>query len=342
MRLGRFVFLFCVLSFNVSCLPLNAQDRPQRALADSGYIEKFNDWIVIKTSLVNTSETLIAQGDGFRQVLKPNPSEVLRTYLNYRIISFYLDYVPRFLPGNNDEAIEGKTKVLEFGTNLNFRQWFTELSYSRKQGFYLDNTRDYRSDWKPGDPYFLVPDLYSTTYEADFGYNTNPKLSLSAYSSQTERQLKSAGAFIPRLSFRYDIIDNRTSGDPSTQKSSHFQGLLGAGYQYTLVLSRSVYLSGAFTPLFGYIFADVLTREGDNRSRFSNDGPIYRWDGKLGLGYNGHRIFTGAYLTGTSSTYAQGLTTAVNGNGNLFFEVFFGIRLTAPKFINKAYKTILH
>ncbi|MCG2613548.1 DUF4421 domain-containing protein [Terrimonas sp. NA20] len=315
----------------------HAQDTDStKPITDSGYVEKFNNWINLKVALVNTSESYIAQGDNFKQVLKANPSQIFRTYLNYRFIAFYVDYIPRFLPGNNDEAEKGRSKGLGFGTGLIFHNWFTDLGFSHTKGYYLENMKDLNPAWQPGEPYFQVPDFHITSYDAAVGYNTNPRLSLVATSSQTSRQLKSAGAFIPRATFRYFITDNRTPGPGTTQKTNHFRAMLGAGYQHTFVISRSVYAMGAFTPYFGYIVSSTKTRNSPQLGDFTNYGPAYQWDAKLGLGYNGHRFFGGAYLTAGSAKFSQGLTSATQQDAAIFFQLFAGLRFKAPKFLDKA------
>jgi hypothetical protein len=346
-RIKRFHYLFvriAVLWLLFSCwYTSGAQDSSKVHTArDSGWVETFNNAIVVKLAAINTAEVLVAEGDNFKNVLQPNPTEVFRGYFNYRVISFYVNYIPHFLPGNNDDAEKGTTKGIGLGTVLNFRDWFTEVYYSHTKGYYLENTKDYRPAWQPGDPYFQVPDLTVNRFEGATGYNTNPRFSLRAIASQTERQLKSAGAFIPQLSYSYYTIDNRTPGPYSTQSSSHIQGLLGAGYHHTFVVKKSLYATGSFTPSFGYIFSRLTTRNSTEQVITSSQGPVYQWDGRLGIGYNGHRFFTGLYLTAKSATYAQGLTTAVTQNGNIFFQLFAGVRLVAPKFIRKTYDTILH
>ena len=314
--------------------------RPSR---DSGWIEKFNDQINVKLALINTDEALVIETDQFNYVLQPNPSELFRAYVNYRFISFYVSYVPHFLPGNNDDEEKGRTSGIGLGTSLNLRNWFTDIYFSHNKGYYLENTKDFRPDWRPGDPYFQIPDLHVTRLEGTVGYNTNARLSLQAATSQTERQLKSAGAFIPKISYRYNIIDNRTPPGPYfTQKSRHIQALLGAGYQHTFVIRKSFYVLGGFTPSFGYIFYKVTTRMGADQSTYSSRGPIYEWDAKFGFGYNRHRVFGGTYLTASSARYAQGLTTAVDQEANIFFQLFIGIRLDAPKFVNKKMDKVFH
>ncbi|SFN30042.1 protein of unknown function [Chitinophaga sp. YR627] len=320
-----------------------AQDTAfRRNPSDSGWIEKFSDQINIKLALINTADALVLQADSVRQVLQPNPSELFRLYVNYRFISFYINYVPHFLPGNNDDDEKGRTSGIGLGTSLNFRNWFTDLYFSHTKGYYLENTKDYRPDWQPGDPYFQVPAMHVTRFEGQTGYNTNARHSLPAIISQTERQMKSAGAFIPKILYKYDIIDNRTQGTYSTQKSQNVQLMLGAGYQHTFVVKRSLYAFGGFTPSFGYIFYKVTTRIGPERFTFNNRGPIYQWDAKFGFGYNGHRLFTGTYLSAYSARYAQGLSTVVDQDVSVFFQLFVGVRLSAPRFISKKMDKVFH
>jgi len=307
---------------------------------DSSYIEKFDDWFVIKPSITNTAEALVVKTGDYNLVLEPNTFEVLRTYFSYQFISFYFDYLPRSAITNNDDNEKGRTKLFTLGTTLNHRQWFGELAYSKTKGYYVENTSTFRPDWKEGDPYIQLPDLHVTSYDASIGYNTNKRLSLAAAVSQTERQLKSAGAFLPKISLRYYIIDDRSPQAGSNERSQNSQALLGAGYQYTLVFNKSVYLVGSFSPAFGYIHTRVQQRNSTTNYKFSQQGPIYQWDGKLGIGYNSHLIFAGTYLSIMSAKYAQGLTTAENQNANLFFQIFVGFRLKAPKFISNSYKKI--
>lgn len=337
-------YLFLVLIPAVLfCCVAKAQDSiAVTRITDSGWIEKFNGQVVVKLAAINTAEALVAEGDNFKNVLLPNPDEIFRAYISYQFISFYVSYVPHFLPGNNDNAEKGSTKGIGLGTTLNFRNWFTEVYYSHTKGYYLDNTKDYQPDWQPGDPYAQVPGLVVNSFEGATGYNTNPHLSLQSTTTQTERQLKSAGSFIPRLNYRYYVIDNHTEGPYSTQRSRHIQALLGAGYQHTFVVKKALYFTGSFTPSFGYVFTKLLTRDGAARYTDYTQGPIYQWNGLLGMGYNHHRFFAGAYLTVTSATEAQGLTSAVIKSGQVFLQLFAGIRFAAPKFLRKNYDKIFH
>lgn len=337
MRVQLALLFICISSLAI------AQDTARiKHAPDSLYVEKFDDWFVIKPSIINTAEALVAKTGNFNIVLQPNTSEILRTYFSYQFISFYFDYVPRSALTNHDDEEKGRTKLFTLGGNINTKHWFADLNYSHTQGYYAENTKDFRPNWRSGDPYIQIPDLHVTSYDAAIGYNTNSRLSLPASVSQTERQLKSTGAFLPKAIFRYYIVDDRTPAAGSNEKSKNLQGLLGAGYQYTLVVKRSVYLVGAFTPAFGYIHTNVQRTSQGELTRFTQRGPIYQWDSRFGLGYNGERFFAGTYLNAISAKYSQGLTSAENQNVNLFFQVFVGLRIKAPRFISNTYHKILH
>ncbi|ACU59550.1 hypothetical protein Cpin_2055 [Chitinophaga pinensis DSM 2588] len=326
------------MSFKI--VPVHGQQADTRRVNDSLWIQRFDDQIITKLAIINTAEILAVEGDNFKNVLKPNPSEIFRAYFNYRFLSFYVSHTPHFLPGNNDDDIKGRTSGIGLGTSFNFRNWFTDIFYSHTNGYYLSNIKDYRPDWQPGDPYFLLPDLTVNSLSGSIGYNTNPHLSLQSTVSQTERQIRSAGAFLPKISYRYYTINS--PGITFSQKSRNIQALIGAGYQYTFVLRKAFYVTGSFTPSFGYIFYRLQTQNGADYGVSHARGPIYQWDALLGTGYSGNRFFAGAYLTATSSTYAQGLTTAVNQDGQIYFQLFAGIRLKAPKILEKNYDKIFH
>jgi len=265
--------------------------------------------------------------------LSPNVSSVSQLSVSYRFITASLNFVPRFIGGNNDDDIKGKTTGRGFGVNLNFDHWQQELSYNRVKGYYLENTKDYRDGREPGMPYIQFPKLAYTNYQGITAYSFNPKFSVNAVVSQTERQLKSAGSFIPSLLYRYYIIDG-ASGGASSQKSANFELLAGAGYQYTFVY-KDVYLSMGLTPSYGYIFSRLNTYTPSGTITTHSNSPAVRLDARLGLGYNGRRFFAGAYTSAFSTVNKQQHTTIQNEDNRATVKVFVGYRFRAPAFVVK-------
>lgn len=321
-----------LLQINQSSL---AQDTANLHLSnDSNRIEQFPDAIVIKESFENTSETFSVKTDNYKLVLQPNPKEIFKTSFNYRFISFSVNYIPHFLPANNDNDKKGKTKGTGFGAGFNRRNWFGQLDYSGTKGYYVKNTKDFDSSWQPGDAFIQVPQLKITNFSSFVGYNSNTRFSSAAVTSQTERQIKSAGSFVARFSSQYYIINDETAGN-ATQKTNNIQVMLGSGYQYTFVVKKSFYASGTLIPSMGYLFTRLLNRlsTGNEINHVAN--PVYQLDGTVGIGYNGERFFAGSYLTTLYSQYQQARGAAVNDNTHLFIQLFAGLRLQAPKALSQ-------
>jgi hypothetical protein len=91
------------------------------------------------------------------------------------------------------------------------------------------------------------------------GYIHNSKFSFRHLISQTERQLKSVGSFIPVLDIDYYVIDDKSS-DINTQKSNNIELGIGPGYAYTFVFKEKLYFSvGGYTS-FGYLKTKLKTR----------------------------------------------------------------------------------
>ena len=120
------------------------------------------------------------------------------------------------------------------------------------------------------------------------GYLHNSKFSLRSLKSQTERQLKSVGSFIPVFNFRYYNIDDKTP-NASTQKSDNIEASIGPGYAYTFVTKEKFYLSLGALATFGYLNTNLTTRQPTGNIVTKQDNFIFRWDAKTGIGYNVYR-----------------------------------------------------
>ncbi len=333
------LFILIVILYNVT--RTMAQDRTNLVrLQDSNWIEQFSEQIIIKEAFENTSETFSVKTDNYKLILQPNPKEIFRTSFNYRFISFSINYIPHFLPANNDNDRKGKTKGTGIGAGFNKRKWFGELNYSGTKGYYVKNTKDFDPTWQSGNAYIQVPDLKVTNFSGLIGYNSNAHFSSAAVASQTARQLKSAGSFVPRLAFQYYIINDKSPGF-TTQKTNNIQVMLGAGYQYTAVIKRNLYASGTFMPSFGYLFTRLLNRLPTGNEIVHSTSPVFQLDGTLGIGCNSERFFAGSYLTTLYSQYQQAHGAASNENTHLFIQLFAGIRLRAPKAVSNLFDKAL-
>jgi hypothetical protein len=326
---------FRILLMSGICLPvILAQAQENDSIPkepESEWIESMENKIAIKLSMTNNIETFKVDTETNDLEIFPNVNTALNLSVNYKFISFSFSIAPEFIPGNGDNDVRGKTSIFNLGLNVFKPHWFHELAFTRIRGFYLNNTQDYDPNWTSGDPYIQFPDLYYTSIHGISGYKFNPNLSLIALSSQTERQLKSAGSFIPRLAYRYYWIDNQDEQSTTTQKSNNLELVLGAGYYYTFVLKHSFYLGLGATPGLGWMHTRLTTRDSFQEVNTIQNNLIFRWDAQGGLGYNGESFLAGAYYSITGTTFNQENTTVVNYDIQTAYKLFVGFRLNAPK-----------
>jgi hypothetical protein len=328
----RSILLPALLVFCRQLVGAQTADSLRIKIAD-GWIEKMNNNIALDLSFNNSYETFEVKTPNTKIELYPNAPNRLRFKANYRFISFGLEFSPNFLPANGDDDLKGQTTTFAIGTALIFRHWFVDFKYSEVDGFYLRNTEDYM-DWEKGDPYIQFPDLDYRGFSFSSGYNNNERFSLRSLASQTERQLKRAGSFIPVFDGRYYLVDDK-SASIDTQKSKNIELSIGPGYAYTFVAKEKFYLSLGGAASLGYIHTWLTTRTADGNWESNQDNLIFRWDGKSGIGYNGSRFYSGAYATISGARYRQENTTAMNFETRVFYHIFVGIRLKSPKFLDR-------
>jgi Domain of unknown function (DUF4421) len=299
------------------------------------WIEKMDKQVTLKFTQSSDVEKLsVVTGRNNNIYLSPNVASVSQLSIAYRFITANVNVVPRFISGNNDDAIKGKTKSGGFGLNFNFDHWQQELSYHRTKGFYLENTKDYQPSWQEGMPYVQFPQLVYTNFQGVTAYSFNKRFSVNAVVAQTERQIKSAGSFIPLLLYRYYITDDQSPVISVTQQSTNFEMLAGVGYQHTFVF-KECYLSLGLTPAYGYIFTTLTSRSGTGNVVSHSNTPAIRIDGRVGLGYNGRRFFAGAYTAAFSTVNRQQNTTIINEDNRAVIKAFIGYRLKAPALLVK-------
>ncbi|MGN6419733.1 MAG: DUF4421 domain-containing protein [Pseudobacter sp.] len=305
-------------------------------------IEALGDMVTLKLTQSSDLETIGVTTPGLAISLSPNAESATRLGFSYRFISFGIRFVPRFLNGNNDDALKGKTSSKGFSLGFNFRHWMQNLSWNRTRGYYLENTKDFLPGWTADSPYIQFPDLVLTQYEGSTAYNFNPDFSVNASITQSERQLKSAGSFIPVLYYKYNINENKTVPEPGApvQKGRNFEVLLGAGYHYNFVWKQKFYLALGLTPAAGYTFTRLTSRYETYRTSENERHFMFRLDARAGIGYNSKRFFTGIYMRSAGSAYREQESNVTVEKGQGVFHLVVGFRLNAPSWIKKPIETI--
>lgn len=303
------------------------------------FLKDLNDQMNIKLDVDSDFERFDLNGDNFEYDIRPNIALKSKISFSYRFLSFGISFLPKFIPGNNDDDLKGKTKAIGFGLSLNLKHWIQDLKYSNVKGFYLENSSDFDPTFNDNsNPYFVIPDLKITSFQGSTSYKFNPNFSLKAISTQTEIQLKSTGSFIPGIHYSYYIIDNKSNSatQQSSQRSNSFEVILNAGYYHTFVLNKSWYAALGLTPGFGINYTNLLTRLPDENVKTNYSNGVFRINGRSGIGYNSERFFGGAEIGAYQSFRNNNISTVTIATTGITYQIFIGYRFKAPKFLKKS------
>jgi len=300
------------------------------------YIEKVDTIISVKLNVNTEFEQFLEQVNDTKYDIRPNIALGAKLAFSYRFISLGIGFKPKFIPANNDNDMQGKTKVLTFGTNIITSHLLQELQFTYISGFYLHNTGDFISNWKEGtDPYIQLPDNKYVVLRGSTGYKLNKNYSLKSISSKTELQLKSCGSLIPILSYEYYEFDNKSKDttQKSSQFSSNFDMVASLGYMYNFVIKSKFYVSAGLFGGVGFHHCALTSRMpvGDIKTKYSD--PLFRLQERVGLGYNSRKFFSGAELFMGQSSHNESSNTVQIQATRAYFQVFVGYRFNAPKIL---------
>lgn len=340
----HFILAAAILICPTIAMTQNQSPDSLQVLTEDGWIQKTDNYASVKLSLSHDVEGFNIETDQDKLEIYPNTAVHLNAGFNYSILSFSLRYAPRSFVDNDDIRERGETKSFRLGLDLVFRHWIQSLSYSSVKGYYLENTADYIPGWSKGDAYIQFPDLHYTSFSGNTGYSFNPKFSVKSLTSQTERQLKSAGTFLPVLHYRYYLIDDGTElvdMSSTRQRSKDLEVVLTAGYNYTFVIKQKFYASLGLAHGIGFIYSkySVESMTGYDKNEYVN--IMSRLDGRAAIGYNGPRFFTGLLVNLHVSTEEQEAESVVSQNVRAAYQLYVGYRFNAPKPLREALSYVI-
>ena len=325
------ILLFVSLHFGFSVC------GQQKKATDSTRIISFVDKIIIKANVdTQTDSYEVETESGDRLSLLANNQHRFTLSLDYEFLGVSVGFAPKFLPGNDDNSLQGESSFNDYRFRFFLGAWTQELKYSRVQGFYVENTGDFIPNWiEDQDPFIQLPSFKTTIWGGSTSYILNPNFSLRNVVYNTEWQLKSAGSFIPTLRYGFTRISSKFNG-PKTYQND-FDLRLAPDYYYTFVIHRNWFIAAFLSPSIGVRFAN----EGTEEIR-TTENSVY-WpvalDGGMQLGYSARKIIFGANFNFESTWYNESDNTHVL-NDKIFAKIYFGYRLDAPKFIEKPFKSI--
>ena len=329
------LFTICLTSFGGRSQTLLSKKSNDFA---NPYFATYDSVLSIKLSATSDYDFFEIKGDEFDYDIRPNISTMLKAFINYRHLAVNFGFSPKFLPGNNDNDSQGKTKSFLLGLQLFPKNWFLALQYSKTEGFYLHKTNDFGSDWnEQTDPYIQIPELKVKAVRFNAGYKLNPNFSVRALSTQIDQQLKSCGSFITYLNNDWYIFDNKSdsAAQNSSQKSNDIIIAFSFGYMYTFVLDTKLYASVGFFPGAGIQHTNLITRKSEGQFKSTYTDPLVRLNEKAAIGYNNRKFFVGGEISLLQSFTKQSNTSVHTTTSRTYFQAFAGYRFDWQPFKKK-------
>lgn len=300
------------------------------------YVLKFDTLVSIKLNLNTDYDNFELKGSDFRYDIRPNLNLTHKLFMSYKYMSFSIGFNPWFLRNDKQLELHGKTKSFLMGFNIVSTHLLQDIQLKNTRGFYLKNTADFDPNWKEGtDPYIQFPYLKVHSIKGATGYKFNANYSIKAISTQSEKQLRSCGSFIPILSYEYATINNNSNNATvaSSQKSINFQTDLSMGYAYNWVIAKNFLLSAAVLPGLLYQHSLLKTTVADVETKNYNNFVGLKVSGRAGVSYNSTYFFSGAELLMGTSSFQYPSMAIYQNQSHLFFQVYVGLRLIAPRFL---------
>ncbi|MEQ8424344.1 MAG: DUF4421 family protein, partial [Cyclobacteriaceae bacterium] len=226
------------------------------------------------------------------------------------------------------EQLFGSSDVSDLQLTAITKKWFADAYYQRYDGFYVQSQDNVIPS---GQPFPQRADLSTINYGASFAYIfNNQKFSLRAPYLFSERQLSSKGSFLLSSVFSSFSVAADSSFIPAAQwvewgrgaeaRQVQFTSLgLAPGYSHTFVV-RHFFLNLAFALGPAHYWVNY---QGVNLpARYDIRIDFYSL-GRIGIGYNGERFFSGISVASQSRNVTYERTTFQNTIATVRFVVGF-------------------
>lgn len=315
-------------------LPFVIYSQSNSRFDQSSYFETMQDRLNVKFEIDNDIESFEFDDGITKFNIKPNSS--LRTSIsaNTRFLTIRIGYSPNFLANKNADQ-KGKTKVFKTNLDIFMNNWMQTFSFSSVKGYYIDNPTNISPLGEQ--EYIILPDLKSLRIGGVTSYKFNSNLSFKAIFNQYAIQRRSAGSFIPTLTYQYLKLSDNSSLNPQNLRS--FNVILNAGYFYTFVISQKWYANLGLSPGLGIEFNKVTTNiQGEEDITKSNEA-VFNINAFIGLGYNSKNFFGGVTLKGIATTRDEDSIVQFNTVRSIF-QLFVGYRFNTPKFVDQSFDWI--
>lgn len=327
--MGLKSLFFLIAAFSITSLAI-AQDTittPQKdSLApivydiENDYIHIYKNRITAKLYYVNTSNSLRLsdRNSDLSFNLEPNKQNRIGGSVAFRSINLSYAFAPDFLAKNKDNE-DSRLFNLNFRTYFG-KHWMQTLDFYNQKGFYINQENTNVNVY--------MPDTKSLKIGGATSYIFNENFSFRAIASQDEKQIKSAGSFIPSIVYYYTYyhirFDNEGLVDPIDSKSKSFDIAFAPSYYYNFVPTKNLFLSAGFSAGIGLNYSE------DSTEKEHLTSLLTELDFRGSATYDLDNLYLGVHYNYLILNHNSDRSTYVNDNIP-YFQIFLGYRFKAPK-----------
>lgn len=298
---------------------------------DPTYRVNYFENIILKSFITSdVANFQFRSTDGQRTFdLVPAAEYLLGFSVDYKWIALEASFSPAFMQA---DGIEDLSNSSSYKLSLNF--FYTdrirqELSYTNLVGFINNN-----SETGAIEGLRLLNNLEMQTFKGSTYYIANKNFSFRSHYAQTERQLRSAGSLIPKLTYSYSITSPNleTSIEAiNTVKLKSFDLFFQLGYLYTFVTKQKWFATIGVHPGVGYNSSKYEYRDQSNQL-FNN--TTFAFDSELKFGYNAYRWFFGVGGNWRNYNLLNNEDNQISRD-NAYFQIYAGFRFNDNKPMRK-------
>ncbi len=310
----------CSISFILFFgFPAFSQETAEEIIYDKrdDHIESFPNRVTTRLFYINTSNSFNFNDKNSRDAVRliPNKQDRIGASVAFRNIAVSYSVAPDFLAVNKDNK---HSKLFNLNLRAYFGKWMQTLDLYRQKGFFVE--------YETISPYY--PEMRSFKIGGATSYILNDKFSYRAIVSQDEKQLQSAGSFIPGIVYYYTKLN--ISMDSLNQEFHLFDIAFSPAYHYNWVPAKNLLLSAGISAGIGL---NHSTSEDESFTSLLTELNL-----KGSFTYDLSNLYTGLHYSYLVLNHNTDRSTYIKDNIP-FFQIFIGYRFkAAEKLIRKADK----
>lgn len=307
----RYIFIgFMLLAANSSLVAQTETDSIVYNI-QTEYIESFPNTITTRLFYINTYNSLTIKDRNFDETvnLEPNKQNRLGASVAFRSINISYSFAPDFLAENQDND---NSKLFNLNLRAYFGKWMQSLDIYQEKGFFItgDNLEIY------------LPRTKSFKIGGGTSFIWNENFSFRAIVSQDEKQLKSAGSFIPRVVYYYTKYDIRSDNDTVDKDFYSFDLAIAPSYYYNFVPTKNLLLSAGFSAGLG---VNYTTSDDENLTSLLTELNF-----RGSITYDISNLYFGSHYSYLIINHDFDRESYVKDNIP-YFEIFVGYRFKSSK-----------